>query len=135
MSTTQPAMSVRDKLKDGAYISKVVVPERPLRRSSKIDVTKVTDAQLSQARTDALSAESLMEVYYQAYEAYYQAYDAYLSDTHRLEAAFKADLEAEFGLSRHKKAGLLWHKAWERGHSSGLGEVLSAYEDLAELLL
>jgi hypothetical protein len=35
---------------------------------------------------------------------------------------------------KHPKADLLWSKAWDRGHSSGLSEVWFDLEDLSELL-
>lgn len=52
----------------------------------------------------------------------------------RISARVKADLEAEHGLAGHPKADLLWSKAWDHGHSSGYDEIISVYEDLAELL-
>ncbi len=34
----------------------------------------------------------------------------------------------------HPKAEVVWNKAWERGHDSGLNEVFSELEDLADLV-
>lgn len=50
------------------------------------------------------------------------------------EAALKVRLEEENDLVEHPKAGMLWSKAWEMGHSAGLSEVELYYNDLAELL-
>jgi hypothetical protein len=52
-----------------------------------------------------------------------------------LEAKFKRDLEREFGLEHHSKKDLLYEKAWNLGHSCGLNEVYSYYEDLVDLIL
>lgn len=52
----------------------------------------------------------------------------------RLNALFRADLEAEHGLTGHPKANKLWDIAWDRGHSSGLSSVAWEYSDLAELV-
>jgi acyl-CoA reductase-like NAD-dependent aldehyde dehydrogenase len=47
---------------------------------------------------------------------------------------FRADLEAEFGMAGHPKAGKIWDKAWEDGHSYGLVEVVNTYAELVDLL-
>ncbi len=47
---------------------------------------------------------------------------------------FREDLESEYGLSEHPKRNVLWHLAWEHGHSSGLWNVYSWYDELSELL-
>lgn len=52
-----------------------------------------------------------------------------------MSAAVKSDLEAQEGLVGHPKADLLWSIAWERGHSSGYSDVISVYEEMAELLI
>ena len=52
-----------------------------------------------------------------------------------LHGVFREDLLEHLGISRHPKANLLYHKAWERGHSSGLYEVAQVAEDLVELIL
>lgn len=55
-------------------------------------------------------------------------------DQHRLEAKFKEDTIAAYGLTKHPKADTAWSKAWEDGHAEGLHEVLMHFDDLAELL-
>ncbi len=60
--------------------------------------------------------------------------DAYRADEARLLAQLQADLAAAHGLKDHPKADMLWGKAWDHGHSSGLSSVMAAYEDMAELL-
>jgi hypothetical protein len=69
---------------------------------------------------------------------------AYRADFARLEDQFKVDALVELNLLKldaegnevykHPKADLLWSKAWDRGHSSGLSEVWFDLEDLSELL-
>ena len=51
-----------------------------------------------------------------------------------LDAEFKRDVLAEIGFPDHPKADLLYHLAYNRGHSHGHHSVLSEAEDLAELL-
>lgn len=59
----------------------------------------------------------------------------YTADIFRLErGVFKADLEAEHGLTGHPKANLLFDKAWEDGHASGLEEVEGCYSELSKLV-
>lgn len=47
---------------------------------------------------------------------------------------FSEDLKAIYGLANHPKFTKAYSMAWERGHSSGLVEVLINFDDLAELL-
>lgn len=47
---------------------------------------------------------------------------------------FKMDLEAVHELSGHPKADKVYELAWEWGHSYGLDEVMSYYDDLAGLV-
>lgn len=59
---------------------------------------------------------------------------AYRVETARLEAALKADLEDEHGVTGNPKADKCWEIAWERGHSSGYNDVACVYEDIVELI-
>lgn len=58
----------------------------------------------------------------------------YYAENFMLMRQFQSDLAAENGLTDHPKADLLFAKAWEHGHSSGLMDVVHWYEDLADLL-
>ena len=51
-----------------------------------------------------------------------------------LKYQFKGTLEREHNLVGHPKADLLFEKAWDLGHASGLQDVESYYADLAELI-
>lgn len=58
---------------------------------------------------------------------------------HRLEDSRLAnllceDLEIEYGIAGHAKAGKLWSLAWEHGHSGGYSEVINYYEQFVELI-
>lgn len=48
---------------------------------------------------------------------------------------FKNDLFEELGITENPKRDILFAKAWENGHSSGLYEVYSISNDLVELIL
>lgn len=61
--------------------------------------------------------------------------DAYLSEQNRLIELFKIDLEMECGTSINPRKDLLYSKAYEKGHSSGLEEIVIQYRDLMELIL
>jgi hypothetical protein len=55
-------------------------------------------------------------------------------EEHRLNDVLRADLEQEHGVVGHAKADRLWALAWEHGHSSGYGEVITYYEDFVTLV-
>lgn len=59
-------------------------------------------------------------------------------DARRASSELRARLEEENNVNRphirQQKRDLLWNKAWEHGHSSGLSEVEIWYNDLAELI-
>jgi hypothetical protein len=63
-----------------------------------------------------------------------QLWDAYLKEKNRLIGVFENALQEEHGMKGHPKAGLLFYKAWDKGHSSGHYEVALAYADLLELV-
>jgi len=50
------------------------------------------------------------------------------------EITFRMDLEQEFKTKGNKKATKLFSLAWEYGHSAGFDEVLTYYEDMADLI-
>lgn len=62
------------------------------------------------------------------------ARQAYQEENNRLELKFRADLEADYDMTGHPKADLLFQKAWDQGHSSGYAEVANTYDDLYELV-
>jgi hypothetical protein len=72
---------------------------------------------------------------YNTKEAFREARKEHHQETYRLEAMFKADALDETGLTGHPKAEKAWALAWDRGHSSGLYEVLGNLQELADLLL
>ena len=61
-------------------------------------------------------------------------YAAYEEEDARLYTQFLEDLEAEYKMTGHPKAQLLFDKAWARGHASGYAEVAGIYSDLVELV-
>jgi len=52
-----------------------------------------------------------------------------------LENQFREDLIEDLGIKDNPKAGLLFSKAWELGHSSGYHEVYNYACDLVDLIL
>lgn len=59
---------------------------------------------------------------------------AYRAEQGRLNQRFRDDLLAEHSVAAHPKALRAYEIAWERGHSSGLGEVATYFAELVELL-
>lgn len=54
-------------------------------------------------------------------------------DGNRLQDIFKYDALAEVGLADHPNADKIYNYAWDKGHASGLLEVLQELEELSEL--
>lgn len=60
---------------------------------------------------------------------------AYREQERETVKAFKFDLEYEFNIPHDAAyAGKLFNKAWDMGHSGGLNEVHTYYDELAELV-
>lgn len=68
------------------------------------------------------------------YEDYKVDKAAYNSTEAGLLKMFEEDLADEFGMTDHPKRHLLFSKAWDSGHSSGLNDVLYWYEEMVELV-
>jgi len=52
-----------------------------------------------------------------------------------LEDQFKVDALREAGLEGHPKADIVYRKAWEHGHASGLSDVVYWLQEFAEVVL
>ena len=73
---------------------------------------------------------------YQVAEATYRTkMKEYVQEEERLRNLFKADAIKEAGLEGHPRAHKAYSMAWQRGHSSGYSDVMSALYEFAELLL
>ncbi len=120
--------SVYDRVHNDEYKTKLPYPSRPV----EPDLLRKKPRDMSADEMAALPA--LAASYAAAKEAYAAAKTAYNQDQHRLDTQFRADLEEESGMTGHPKASLLWDKAYDRGHSSGMGEVCIIYDDLLELV-
>ncbi len=59
--------------------------------------------------------------------------EAYRRKVADLEAEFRKDLLEEFGLTNHPKADKIYSYVWDKGHSSGYGEMYNIMSDLADL--
>lgn len=69
-----------------------------------------------------------------AKEAYAMAKKAYDDESAQLHEQFKKDALEYCGYENHPKADLIYSRAWESGHSSGLYSVLQELEDLCGFL-
>jgi len=59
----------------------------------------------------------------------------YGNENARLGDEFIKDLEEEFGVTGHPKAGKLYSIAYSHGHSSGYSEVYNYYSEFVELII
>ena len=76
----------------------------------------------------------LLEKWEILHAEYLDARTKWRADEGALIQKMRTDLEIEHDLVGHQKAGDLWSRAWDRGHSSGLAEVAMVYDDLVELV-
>lgn len=65
---------------------------------------------------------------------YKVALDAYHAAEQAVYDKFKNDVFADLGISDNPRRQVLFSKAWERGHSSGLQEIYNVACDLVELI-
>lgn len=80
------------------------------------------------ATTYAKYAEDL-SVYELEYAEYLKKKELYRTLINaRIEECIQ-DLTQEYDLT-NEQAIMIWHKAWEEGHASGMNEVISCFEDL-----
>lgn len=117
-------MSVWEKLAAGLYKNQDPYPSCP----KKPVLAKTATPADHRDYADELEKYELLLA------SYNQVLAAYNTRTGELEAQFQADLEAYYEMSGHPKAGLLYWKAYERGHSGGMEEVANVYSDLVELV-
>jgi hypothetical protein len=111
-------MNVRDNIAAGKYDNKVPydVSEMP-----PIDAETTTIAEAERLRVAHKERKAAQKL-------------AHRQEDGRLDAIFEADLAEEHGLTNHPKRGRLYSIAYERGHAYGRSDVVSVYEELAELL-
>ena len=101
-------------------------PSQPIKPTIK-SIGLASSAQL-RSYADAI------EAYEKEMENYEEELHAYQVRKNNLEEEFQKDLIEENDLTGHPKAALLYIKAWDHGHASGLDEVMYWFNDLAELL-
>lgn len=92
--------------------------------------SECTDAEMSDYRAKGYTVETDFDK-----DAYYAETRKYGAINSALEAEFKADLLAEYGVTGHPKADKCFSLAWDHGHSSGYGEVKNYFDDYVELIL
>lgn len=130
VTPTHGSRDIRDKINDGAYKSKLPVRTKPREPRLPELAGKPSQTQfdaLDKYKADLIAYESELELWKKENTAHAQ-------DAGRLTAEFKDDLIEELGINFNPKRDLLFSKAWERGHGSGLHEVLNIAEDLVELI-
>lgn len=101
-------------------------PEKPAVLSKKVG--DLTDDELANVR-------KVKEIYESAKVAFDGEIVIWRELDGGLTQAFRRDLEAYHGTTDNPKKDRLWSIAWEQGHSAGLNEVASYYEDMVDLIL
>ena len=118
----------------GEYKNTTNYPERPKKPVIPKDF-KPTDSEGMASKAQAWGKYGKeLEAYDVSMLVYKQKLDAYHNGESSMIAKFKTDALEELGLGNHPKADVLFGKAWEHGHASGLSEVWNWMQDLAELL-
>jgi hypothetical protein len=125
-------MDLQEKLRQGFYELKDDPPDWRCR--------KPTRDPLLLKPAGELTAEQLAQIpsLQEKYERDLRAYERYWGSRKEKEAALHAqfweDVHKEFGLPQgHPFAERLLGLAWERGHSSGYGEVVNCLQNLTGL--
>lgn len=121
-------MSTYQKFIDGVYTNGAPYPVKPVEPA----VLRKRAKELTAEELSSLAAVS--RAYDEAKVAYDVARREHGLESGRLTALLQADLEAEYGVTGHPKAELLWSKAYDRGHSGGTGEIINAWTDLVDLI-
>ena len=81
---------------------------------------------------EARNYASALAAYERAMIVYREQADEYRVQSNQRLAELRDRLRDDYDLTQ-AQFDLLWHKAWEDGHASGLHEVLYHFEDLYEL--
>jgi hypothetical protein len=106
----EPPKSFEDKLRDNDYTSKLPWPH-VVKHATRPNRVVLIRGDLARAQRQACN-----------------------EDQARLEAEFKADMFAHYGVTGHPKAQRAYEIAWSHGHSAGFAEVDIYFSELAELL-
>jgi hypothetical protein len=129
--------TIRERIKEGEFNSKVKYPTRPKAPSG---YNATIESLLNKAPKDSeLEVLTNIGKEYSDYtiqvKEYNKAVDAWRQSEKEGIINFRKALEKENGLINHPKAEDLWIKAWDKGRSSGLNEVAWEYEDLLVLVI
>lgn len=97
-------------------------------KPAKPTISRNPSAVEAKAWADAL------EDYERDMERFKEDLNWYRSEKASLLIKFQDMVRADYGLEQ-EPFNLIWSKAWERGHSGGLHEVFSEFDELFEFLI
>jgi len=106
------------------YENKMKYPKKPQRPGLKLNCTS----------KEARAYLNELKKYNTEFEEYQKHATAYRDENYRLEKLFKEDLFKEYGVSRNKKAEILYVKAYEKGHGEGYYNIQYYFGDLINLI-
>jgi hypothetical protein len=115
------------KIEHGDYQSRLPTARYPVRPFDRRMVGELSVAELEQAAT-------LLGAYQAAHTVCKAINKLYDEDQGMYLAQFWQDLAEATDTSKHPKRTKLVCMAYERGHSGGLSDIVSAYLDYVELL-
>lgn len=119
--------TIRNRIVAGEFENKLPYPlEETLKKHEKHQFFTKQMLEL-QARIQVLTSDRSMLVS--------NMRRAHTAEEVALKTKFKEALETVYGLQNHPKRDGIWLKAWDTGHSSGLTEVLSEYDEIAALVV
>lgn len=122
-------LDVRENITSGRYDNKMPYPSLPKLPPE----LKLTGSQLTNDQIAALP--EIKRKYEDEVKACKAAQSVYQAEENARMTKFENDCAAACGLTNHPKRSKVYGLAWDYGHSSGLGDVYSYYENLAELVL
>ncbi len=118
-------MQIYDNIKAGMYEPDMDYPKKP----KKPIATILTSAQAKEYAVKLEEYERMIFSYEKEMREYREQKNAKFS-------LFKNDALEYCGISRdHQKADRAFNMAWDRGHATGLHDVIDELEDLSDLII
>lgn len=124
-------MNINQNIKSGKYDSKVSYPSNDIKPHKKDFYTKIKLSSGEKKVLDNIKYETALDKWKVSFNKKILDYRESANNGIKL---FKLDLFKEFDLSPEIHE-IVYNEAYDRGHSSGLHEIYSHYENLIEFVL
>ncbi len=123
-------MDIYQKVRNGDYNNKLEYPTDP-KYKLEYNVLNKTVSLLTD--DDIRNLPNIKKELQRETEEYNKQVDAYRQEDNRLYNQFFTDCHEYFGMTNHPSRPIVESKAWEHGHANGYSEVLSWYDEFAEV--